>query len=73
LQVTQSACNRAALLPVLPLNSAANHGNGRGGTGGQMITKVVALALLIGILVAGSAIFATNNSRALSACVSNCE
>jgi hypothetical protein len=38
-----------------------------------MITKVVALALLIGILVAGSAIFATNNSRALSACVSNCE
>jgi hypothetical protein len=63
----------AALLPVLPLNSAANHRNCRGGMGGQMITKVVALALLIGILVAGSAIFATNKSRALSACILNCE
>ena len=43
-----------------------------GGAGGHM-TKIVALALVIGVLVAGSAIFAKNHPRALEACVTNCE
>ena len=41
-----------------------------GGAGGHMI---VALALVIGVLVAGSAFFAKNHPRALAACVTNCE
>ena len=40
--------------------------------GGDM-TKIVALTLVIGVLVAGSAIFAKNHPRALAACVTNCE
>ena len=43
-----------------------------GGAGGHM-TKTVALALVIGVLVAGSAIFAKNHPRALAACATNCE
>jgi hypothetical protein len=38
-----------------------------------MTMKIVALAVVIATLVAGSAIFATNDPRALSACVSSCE
>jgi hypothetical protein len=45
-------------------------GNSR--RGGDM-TKIVALTLVIGVLVAGSAIFAKNHPRALAACVTNCE
>jgi len=37
------------------------------------MTKIVALALVIGTLVAGSAIFATSQPRALTACVLSCE
>ena len=37
------------------------------------MTKIVALALVIGVLVAGSAMFAKNHPRALAACVTNCE
>ena len=42
------------------------------GAEGDM-TKIVALTLVIGVLVAGSAIFAKNHPRALAACVTNCE
>jgi hypothetical protein len=35
--------------------------------------KIVALALVIGVLTAAAAIFATNHSRALAACVTSCE
>ena len=45
-------------------------GNSR--RGGDM-TKIVALTLVIGVLVAGSAMFAKNHPRALAACVTNCE
>ena len=43
----------------------ADHGEGLAG--------LVALTLVIGVLVAGSAIFAKNHPRALAACVTNCE
>ena len=35
--------------------------------------KIVALTLVIGMLTAAAAIFATNHSRALAACVTSCE
>ena len=38
-----------------------------------MTTKIVTLALVIGVLVAGSAIFATGHPRALTACVASCD
>jgi len=41
-----------------------------GGAGGHMI---VALALVIGVLVAGSAIFAKNHPQAIAACFSGCD
>jgi hypothetical protein len=37
------------------------------------MTKIVALALVIGVLVAGSAIFASHNPRAMAACIASCE
>ena len=43
-----------------------------GGAGGHM-TKIVALALVIGVLVAGSAIFAKNHPQAIAACFSGCD
>ena len=48
------------------------HDSGNSRRGGDM-TKIVALTLVIGVLVAGSAIFAKNHPRALTACVTNCE
>jgi hypothetical protein len=46
-------------------------GNSRRGWGDM--TKIVVLTLVIGLLVAGSAMFAKNHPRALAACVMNCE
>jgi hypothetical protein len=37
------------------------------------MTRIVALTLVIGVLVAASAIFAKNHPRALTACVASCE
>jgi hypothetical protein len=37
------------------------------------MTRIVALALVLGVLVAGSAIFASNHPRALAACVTSCD
>jgi len=45
-------------------------GNSR--RGGDM-TKIVALTLVIGVLTAAAAIFATNHPRALEACVTSCK
>jgi hypothetical protein len=33
----------------------------------------VALTLVIGVLTVGSAIFASHNSRAMTACIGSCE
>jgi hypothetical protein len=38
-----------------------------------MATKIVALTLVIGVLVAGSAIFASHNPRGQTACIASCE
>jgi hypothetical protein len=35
--------------------------------------KIVALTLVIGLLNTAAAIFATNHSRALAACVTSCD
>jgi hypothetical protein len=37
------------------------------------MTKIVALTLVIGVLVAGSAVFAKNHPRVLAACITSCE
>ena len=37
------------------------------------MTKIVALTLVIGVLTAAAAIFATNHPRALEACVTSCK
>ena len=68
----------AALPPARSLTSALSsidvgpRDSGNSRRGGDM-TKIVALTLVIGVLVAGSAIFAKNHPRALTACVTNCE
>jgi hypothetical protein len=38
-----------------------------------MATKIVALTLVISVLVAGSATFASHNPRGLTACIASCE
>jgi hypothetical protein len=37
-----------------------------------MTTKIVSLALVIGTLVTGAAIFASHDHRAVAECVKNC-
>jgi len=41
--------------------------------GDALITKIVALTPVIGVLTVGSAIFASHNSRAMTACIGSCE
>ena len=68
----------AALPPARSLTSALSSidagpaARATPGAEGDM-TKIVALTLVIGVLVAGSAMFAKNHPRALAACVTNCE